>query len=63
MSLELIIQEIKAIGNLMKEGVNFEEDEEGLSREARRYRVKIGNEEFISRMEGEFISENQLVFN
>lgn len=43
MSLELIIQEIKAIGNLLPTGLSLEEaSEEQLQRQARRYRVKIG---------------------
>lgn len=64
MSLELIIQEIKAIGNLLPSGLSLEEaSEEQLEREARRYRVKIGEEEFISRQAGTFVSENQLLFD
>lgn len=50
MSLELIIQEIKVLGNLkVKPSSSPPEQTEGEILDERRFRVKIGSEQFISK--------------
>lgn len=58
MALELIIQEIKVLGNLKVKNIKTTEEDEEEVLEERRYRVKIGTEQFISKECGTFISPN-----
>ena len=62
MSLELIIQELKVLGDLKVVKTRTNSEGEEVVDEERRFRVKIGNEQFISKASGTFASQNQLYF-
>jgi hypothetical protein len=49
MALELIIQEIKVLGNLKVKNISTNEEGEEEVMEERKFRVKIGSEQFISK--------------
>jgi|JI9StandDraft_2_1071091.scaffolds.fasta_scaffold1268870_2 hypothetical protein len=49
MALELIIQEIKVLGNLKVKNIRTNEEGEEEVMEERKFRVKIGSEQFISK--------------
>lgn len=49
MALELIIQEIKVLGNLKVKNIGTNEEGEEEVMEERKFRVKIGSEQFISK--------------
>jgi hypothetical protein len=63
MALELIIQEIKALGDLKVRHLAPGEDGQPEVQEQRRFRVRIGEEQFISKECGHFASSHQLYFH
>ena len=63
MSLELIIQEIKVLGDLKVSKTVLNEEGEEVVEEQRRFRVSIGHEHFMAKEDGVFASANQLYFN